>query len=422
MLPSIEDQVVEFFNALFERIFSERFRPRIAQRIKRNAVVRQVQEAADAASQSLTRFLLNEQLTEQQTSDTVEGLTTLTDRLTLDDIDNPNETPEAVVENLLAEDAPGDTDAVFRISLHSVVQVLMLVGPVMAEWQKLNFASTFELPRRVVNRLNKISELLDERGHSGQAAADERYELTYRDYLLQRFHRVEAGTVRMTTNMDVDLRELFVIPRVKERPGSKKKDGAEPGDATAFMDLAAARRLFTDPDEPGEETAKEDVGIRMALDQVKENPRNVIVGAPGSGKSTLFEWLQVQVAGVEEEIVLADQQAIPLLLRLRQLDPHNLPLGAALVEKATASKDRTALMPDGWLDRQMKAGRVLFMLDGLDETEPDLRDNYVLPWLLNLCQKYPTCHYLISSRPVGYPPGARRPPQTQVRGKRPPRF
>ena len=346
MLPSIEDQVVEFFNVLFERIFSERFRPRIAQRIKRNAVLRQVQEAADAASQSLTRFLLNEQLTEQQTADTIEGLTTLTDRLTLDDIDNPNETPEAVVDKLLAEGAPGDTDAVFRVSLHSVVQVLMLVGPVMAEWQKLSFASTFELPRRVVNRLNQISELLDARGHSGQAAADERYELTYRDYLLQRFHRVEAGTVRMTTNMDVDLRELFVMPRVKERPRPKMKDDAEPADATAFMDLAAARELFKDHDEPGEEKAKEDAGIRTALDQVKQNPRNVIVGAPGSGKSTFFEWLQVQVAGVEEELVPADQQAIPLLLRLRQLDPHNLPRGRLRALKSRLDFVKSKRLPN----------------------------------------------------------------------------
>ncbi|WP_176722345.1 hypothetical protein [Candidatus Thiosymbion oneisti] len=45
-------------------------------------------------------------------------------------------------------------------------------------------------------------------------AADERYELTYRDYLMQRFHRVEAGMVKMTTNLNVDLQELFVMPRV----------------------------------------------------------------------------------------------------------------------------------------------------------------------------------------------------------------
>jgi hypothetical protein len=61
----------------------------------------------------------------------------------------------------------------------------------MAEWQKLNFSTTFELPRRVVNRLNQISEQLDALGRAGEAAADERFELTYRDYLLQRFHRLK---------------------------------------------------------------------------------------------------------------------------------------------------------------------------------------------------------------------------------------
>jgi predicted NACHT family NTPase len=92
------------------------------------------------------------------------------------------------------------------------------------------------------------------------------------------------------------------------------------------------------------------------------------------GKSTFLEWLQVKLAAVEEELIMNGQQAIPLLLRVRQLEPRNLPLGASLIEKATASKDRTALMPNGWLDRQMDQGHVILMLDGLDETEPDLRD------------------------------------------------
>ena len=48
------------------------------------------------------------------------------------------------------------------------------------------------------------------------------------------------------------------------------------------------------------------------------------------------------------------------------------------------------------------------MLDGLDETEPGLRDRQVMPWLQHLCRQYPNCRYLVSSRPVGYPPGALR--------------
>ena len=56
----------------------------------------------------------------------------------------------------------------------------------------------------------------------------------------------------------------------------------------------------------------------------------------------------------------------------------------------------------------MKNGRILFMLDGLDEAEPELRDHYVAPWFIKVCQQYPKCRYLVSSRPVGYPPGMLR--------------
>lgn len=220
MPTPIVDQVVDFYYALFNRIFCETFRLRISERLKRDAVLRQVQDSASAASQSLTRFFLNEQLTEQQVAEILAGLGPVGDLLKLEDIANANVTPEEVV-NTLQPELPcpkaieqAGHQSIHRLALYSVVQVLMLVGPVMAEWQKLNFSSTFELPRRVVKRLNQISEQLDTLGRSGQAAADKRYELSYRDYLLQRFHRVEAGTVRMTANLDVDLRELFVMPRV----------------------------------------------------------------------------------------------------------------------------------------------------------------------------------------------------------------
>ncbi|ETW95225.1 MAG: hypothetical protein ETSY1_31530 [Candidatus Entotheonella factor] len=394
MPDSIVDQVVDFYEELFGQMFSEPFRAQIDNRIRRNSVLRQVEAAADAASQSLIRFFVNQEMTEQQVADILSGFNTLSDRLRLDDIANPNTTPEAIVESLLdglpcresVQRAIHDT--VFRVALNSIVQVLMRVGAVMAEWQKLKFSDTFELPRRVTHRLNQISEQLDAIGQSGTSAADERYELLYRDYLMQRFYRVEAGTVRMTTNLEVDLRELFVMPRVIARPMRSLHD-AEPDEAATLMNLAAARQFFADRN--GSDQNEDE---QAALEQVRDTALCVIIGAPGSGKSTFLEWLQLQIAAVEEEFVLNGQQAIPLLLRMRQLDPLDLPRGAALIEKATASQDRATLMPQGWLDRQMQAGCVLFMLDGLDEVDPQLRDRYVLPWLLELYQRYPACRYL----------------------------
>ena len=63
-------------------------------------------------------------------------------------------------------------------------------------------------------------------------------------------------------------------------------------------------------------------------------------------------------------------------------------------------------MPLNWIERMLKAGRVLFMLDGLDEVEPDLRDKCILPWLRSLCDAHPQCVFIVSSRPVGYAAGA----------------
>ncbi|MDP2997243.1 MAG: NACHT domain-containing protein [Bryobacterales bacterium] len=409
MSRHIEEQVVDYFAGIFERVFSESFRPAIPDPLKRRAVLRQVEESADAASQSLTRLFLNQRLTSRRVGEILEVCRAAFSALKLEEISNPNANPEALVAGLAGvlprRDGDGvSTDAaVVGLALHSTAQVLMLVGPVMVEWQKLGFATTFELPRRVVNRLNQISQQMGAIGRAGEAAADDRYELTYRDYLLQRFHRIEAGTVRMTTNLDIDLRELFVMPRVLERPSTERSGAAGAEAAAAYMALAEARKLFGDAGSPQKQDGKEKAGV-PAIEQVTHSSRNVIVGAPGSGKSTFFEWLQLKLASAEEMFVMAGQQAIPLLLRVRQLDTQKLPRGAALIEQATGSKDQASLMPAGWIERQMAAGRVLFMVDGLDETDPESRDRHLIPWLLKLVQKYPACRWLVSSRPVGYPP------------------
>ncbi len=413
----IIDQVIDFYEDLFDCIFSQPFTPQIKDRLKRNAVLRQVQESADAASQSLTRFFQNQQLSESHAAEILDGFLALRDLLKLDDVASPNESPESMVELLLKKiPCPGclqnsGDGAVFRVALHSIVQVLLQVGPVMAGWRKLNFSTTYELPRRVVKKLNTISIQLDALGIAGQAAVDERYELSYRDYLLQRFYRVEAGTVRMTTNLDVDLRELFVMPKVYVRPDRREKENEDSIRQSTLMDLTQARNLLfsNHEDEVMEGLADDDEDGIIALEQVLKNPRNVLIGAPGIGKSTFLEWLQVRLAAVEEELIMGGGQAIPILLRVRQFNPQKLPADVGgLIEIATASKDRANLMPIGWMERQMRAGRIFFMLDGLDETEPTLRDKSLIPWLQGLCKKYPYCRYLISSRPVGYPAGMLR--------------
>jgi hypothetical protein len=304
MPNSINDQVIDFYQLLFRRIFFEPFSGQITERLKRNTVSRQVEETADAASQSLTRFFNNERLEQEQVATILSSFEIIKESIKLEDVSNPRVTPESIIEaRLKGLSCPASLchdryEAIFGIALNSVVQVLMLVGPVMAEWKKLNFSSTFEPPRRVTNRLNQFSEQLEALKSSGQSAQDEEYELTYRDHLLQRFFRVEAGTVQMTTNLSVDLRDLFVMPRLLERPKLKKTDDGMMLDAATMMDLAAARRIFFDKDNSDgqiKQKAKENKDI-PTVEYIKNNKRIAIIGTPGGGKSTLLEWLQLQVA------------------------------------------------------------------------------------------------------------------------------
>ena len=97
----LDDVVIDFYGALFDRIFSEPFRAQIAGRLKAKAVLRQVEESADAASQSLIRLFQNVRLDSRVVTDILGGLAPLADRITLNDIANPNVTPEELVDTVI---------------------------------------------------------------------------------------------------------------------------------------------------------------------------------------------------------------------------------------------------------------------------------------------------------------------------------
>ena len=52
MASSIDDRVLNFYDELFDRLFSEPFRAILTERRRLNPVIRQVEEAAEAASSS----------------------------------------------------------------------------------------------------------------------------------------------------------------------------------------------------------------------------------------------------------------------------------------------------------------------------------------------------------------------------------
>ncbi|MEM7534439.1 MAG: leucine-rich repeat domain-containing protein [Chloroflexota bacterium] len=137
--------------------------------------------------------------------------------------------------------------------------------------------------------------------------------------------------------------------------------------------------------------------------------RLLIVSEAGLGKTTLLKWIAVQAAtGVFDDpnktpynAPLASwRRRIPFFLRLRDfanmdlLSPDKL---ATTIHELAILADS---VPDGWTVQQLRNGRSLILVDGLDEVSNDKRREAVRR-LNELLLLYPNNIVIINSRPSG---------------------
>ncbi|GAA2356907.1 hypothetical protein GCM10010246_52830 [Streptomyces cuspidosporus] len=137
------------------------------------------------------------------------------------------------------------------------------------------------------------------------------------------------------------------------------------------------------------------VRVEAAL---KQSPRVLLRGEAGSGKTTLLNWLAVTAARGAFDGDLADWNGlVPVLLKLRQYAARELPRLEQLLDFTAGPL--TGHMPAAWVDRQFQAGRVLLLVDGLDELVASERRK-VRDWLRLLLGAYPDTRAVVTTRPT----------------------
>ncbi|AFZ59278.1 GUN4 domain-containing protein [Anabaena cylindrica FACHB-243] len=132
-----------------------------------------------------------------------------------------------------------------------------------------------------------------------------------------------------------------------------------------------------------------------------------VIAPPGYGKTTLLKHLTLTYAKNGHGKYKAPK-LVPVLLYLRDIreeitssQPPNLP---ELITKHLKTQPAFAELnpPDYWFNQQLKNGKCLVMLDGLDEVADSHERLRVSEWVNQQMATYRQTAFIITSRPYGY--------------------
>ena len=173
-----------------------------------------------------------------------------------------------------------------------------------------------------------------------------------------------------------------------------------------YVDVALVTR---DPDQgsAGPLGRVEGTSERKSLSELLDRRSRVVlavIGQPGSGKSTLLAHTAHRSA---QQPVLGypGRRRLPVLLALREharsilADPE-IPLPKVI---RAVTGDAAGKEPAGWWERQLRRGRCLVLLDGLDEVASADDRLAVSEWVERQVAAHSGNHFVITARPYGLP-------------------
>jgi len=130
----------------------------------------------------------------------------------------------------------------------------------------------------------------------------------------------------------------------------------------------------------------------------------VILGQPGSGKTTLAKYFLLCFAADKAEKNLhLSQKLLPILLFLRDVDPEK-----SGVENILAALQKHQLgLEEKFFAPYLQKGEAILLLDGLDEVPTEEKRQQVSRWIHEKVHlAFPRCPVIVTSRFSGYRGGA----------------
>ncbi|MEU7139767.1 NACHT domain-containing protein [Nocardia sp. NPDC046473] len=165
--------------------------------------------------------------------------------------------------------------------------------------------------------------------------------------------------------------------------------------SVAYISLSVSMDRLLSDDSNSQRHAHIQLRVEEAL---SDSNRVLLRGEAGSGKTTLLRWLAINAArGSFTGALTSWNRLTPVLVRLRRYSSREFPKVGELLDDVAGPI--TGHMPPAWVDRQLSAGSVLLLVDGVDELLQKDRGR-VREWITRILHSYQNIRVVVTSRPV----------------------
>jgi formylglycine-generating enzyme required for sulfatase activity len=142
----------------------------------------------------------------------------------------------------------------------------------------------------------------------------------------------------------------------------------------------------------------------LSIGQVlRDHQRLVVLGEPGAGKSTLLDYLTLVFSGeLDQQALGLKEKRLPIFCALRRCAGVDEPLGQQLCSDVHLPVESC---PAGFFEKQLRRGRCVILLDGLDEVVDPKERSAVARKIEKLAGEYSGNRYIVTCRTAGWEQG-----------------